>query len=228
MSNSLLLILQLILFYSFTILAYRLFGKEGLIGWTVLATVAANIEVLIQVEAFGMQMTLGNILFATSFTATDILSETEGKKEANRLAEICILISALFTVITQTWLLFTPGEEDFVFDSVKSIFHHTPRLVISSLAVFAVVQKLDIFLYHLIWEKTGNTHKGLWIRNNAATLISQAVNAVAFNFLAFFGKFSMTAIWQIAGSTFLIYIITSLADTPVVYICRRIHENTLH
>ncbi len=48
--------------------------------WTVLATIAANIEVLIMVTAFGMEMTLGNILFASTFLVTDILSELYGKK----------------------------------------------------------------------------------------------------------------------------------------------------
>ena len=47
---------------------YKLFGKQGLFCFTSIATIAANIEVLIMVKAFGMVMTLGNVLFA----ATDV------------------------------------------------------------------------------------------------------------------------------------------------------------
>ena len=51
----------------------------GMMAFTVFATIAANIEVMILVDAFGMEMTLGNILFATTFLVTDILSEVAGK-----------------------------------------------------------------------------------------------------------------------------------------------------
>ena len=46
---------------------------------TVFATITANIEVLLLIDAFGMEMTLGNILFAMTFLITDILSERKEK-----------------------------------------------------------------------------------------------------------------------------------------------------
>ncbi len=61
MPNELLLILSLILIYACVVLFYRFLGKSGLYCWTVLATIAANIEVLIVVNAFGMEQTLGNL-----------------------------------------------------------------------------------------------------------------------------------------------------------------------
>ena len=85
MNNELLLILSIIGVYSSVVLAYRFLGKSGLYCWTVLATIAANIEVLIVIDAFGMEQTLGNILFASTFLVTDILSETEGKKAMSLL-----------------------------------------------------------------------------------------------------------------------------------------------
>ena len=72
------------------VLAYKFLGKTGLYCWTVIATIAANIEVLIVVDAFGMEMTLGNILFASTFLVTDILSEKEGKKESQKAVIIGI------------------------------------------------------------------------------------------------------------------------------------------
>ena len=80
MSNELLLIITLIVEYSAVVLMYKYLGRDGLYLWTVLATITANIEVLILVKAFGMEMTLGNVLFATTFLVTDIASEIYGKK----------------------------------------------------------------------------------------------------------------------------------------------------
>lgn len=39
-----------------------------------------NIEVLLLVNAFGMDQTLGNVIFATTYSAAKILSEMEGEK----------------------------------------------------------------------------------------------------------------------------------------------------
>ena len=109
MNNELLLILSLVLIYTCVVLFYRFLGRSGLYCWTVLATIAANIEVLIVVDAFGMEQTLGNILFASTFLVTDILSETEGKRAANKAVLIGILTSGIFILISQSWLLYTPN-----------------------------------------------------------------------------------------------------------------------
>ncbi|MDY5776141.1 MAG: VUT family protein, partial [Lachnospiraceae bacterium] len=75
MTNELLLILSLLITYSAVLAVFYIFREQGLFLWTIVATIAANIEVLIIVNAFGMEMTLGNILFASTFLVTDILSE---------------------------------------------------------------------------------------------------------------------------------------------------------
>ena len=64
--NEILLVLSLLVIYGSVLLVYRLFGKSGLYCFTAIATITANIEVLIMVDAFGMEQTLGNILFADS------------------------------------------------------------------------------------------------------------------------------------------------------------------
>lgn len=226
--NEVLLIAQLVVFYTMVIVAYKLFGKTGLMCWTVLATIAANIEVLIAIEAYGMDMTLGNILFATTFVVTDILSEVAGKKYATKAVNIGIATSITFIIVSQSWLLFTPSVEDFVMPSIKTIFSNTPRLMLVSLTVYAIVQRLDVFLYHKWWDftskKFGDSRKYLWLRNNGSTLISQMMNSVLFTFGAFYGVFSTSALIGMISSGFIIFLVTSVADTPVVYICRRIHE----
>lgn len=75
MINELLLAGSLIFIFSCVLLAYRFFGKTGLYCLSAIVTVLANIEVLILVNAFGAEQTLGNVLFASTFLITDILSE---------------------------------------------------------------------------------------------------------------------------------------------------------
>ena len=98
MSNEVLLVLSIFIIYGSVIAFFKLFGKQGLYCFTVLATIAANIEVLIVIVAFGMEMTLGNVLFASTFLVTDIISELYGKKESRKAVHIGIATSVTFII----------------------------------------------------------------------------------------------------------------------------------
>lgn len=226
--NELLLAASVIVLYGGVIVFYRLLGKAGLYGFTVFATILANIEVLIIVKAFGMEMTLGNVLFACTFLITDVLSENHGRAAANRSVLLGVLTSLLFVIVSQSWLLYSPAESDWASPSFGVLFANTPRLIMASLVVYAVTQAGDVWLYHRWWAATekrlGNKRSALWLRNNGSTLISQFFNATLYNVLAFAGMYSAETLVSIVISTYAIYIVTSLLDTPVVYICRRIRE----
>lgn len=226
MRNEILLILSLLLTFSAVLVVFRIFKEQGLYLWTIIAAIAANIEVLIVVDAFGMEMTLGNILFASSFLVTDILSELYGKKAAQTAVYLGIATSVIFVLISQSWLLYIPGESDFASPSIHTIFTNTPRLMIASVAVYVVVQLFDVWAYHKWWEFTtkrfGDQKKFLWLRNNGSTLISQLLNTILFTWGAFFGMYSTATLISIALSSYIIFIITSLADTPFIYLARYI------
>lgn len=229
MQNEIILIISLIVIYGSTLVWYKLFGENGLLCFTAIATLLANIEVLVLVDAFGMEMTLGNILFASTFLVTDILSEVSGKKMASKAVKIGIATSIMFIIVSQSWLLYVPNANDFAMPSIATIFSNTPRLVFASLFVYAISQILDVVLYHKWWEwstkKFGDSRKYLWLRNNASTLFSQLLNAILFNVLAFAGVFDSETIVAIILSTYVVFFFTSLCDTPVVYLARKIKEN---
>ena len=228
MPNELLLILSLFFLFGAVLVFYRLFGKLGLYVWTVIATIAANIEVLILVDAFGLEQTLGNVLFATTFLVTDILSENHSKKEANIAVKIGIATSISFILISQSWMLYTPSVNDFARPSIETIFSNTPRLMLASLIVYAICQKFDVWAYHKWWaftsKRCGDSKRFLWLRNNGSTLISQLLNAVLYTMGAFWGLYDIPTLISIALSSYIIFIVTSLADTPVIYLARKMKE----
>lgn len=218
MNNEIVLILSLLITFSAVLGFYKILGKAGLYVWIALATTLANVEVLIQVDAFGLEQTLGNILFASTFLATDILSEVYGKKEGHLGVKTGILSAGAFVLISQSWFLYTPNGYDFAMPSMEVIFANTPRLVIVSLVVYALVQSFDVWFYHFLWEKTAKMKNSLWIRNNGSTMVSQLLNAVLFNFGAFYGVFETSVLVSITIATYVIYVATSLLDTPFVYL----------
>lgn len=224
--NEILLIVSLLVSFGATILFLRLFGKSGLFAWIGISAIFANIEVTILVHAFGMDQTLGNTLFASSFLATDILSEIYGKKDANRGVHIGIITTVFFIVLSTMWTHYIPAADDWAMESVKSLFSNTPRILTASLVAYIISEKLDVWLYHTWWnlteKKTGDHNKFLWFRNNFSTLISQFVNIFIFNFGAFLGVFEMKELISITTACYVIYIITSLLDTPFIYLAKKI------
>lgn len=231
MKNEILLIISLLVSYSSVVLLFRFLGKTGLFVITSIATILANIEVVILVHAFGMDQTLGNTLFASTFLATDILSEIYGKKQANKAVLIGIVTTVMFLIFSNLWVLYQPLPEDTMMSSVRIVFGNTPRILIASFVAYALSESFDVFVYHKWWKftekKFGNKHKMLWLRNNGSTLISQLINTVVFNFGAFYGIYELSVVISITVFGYIIYIITSLLDTPFVYLARWLYENKM-
>lgn len=229
MRNEILLIASLTLVFGSTLISYRVFGKTGLYIMTAISTIVSNIECLILINAFAMEQTLGNVFFASTFLITDILSENHSKKDANKAVWIGIFTNVFFILISQSWLLYVPAQTDWVMPSINVVFSNTPRMMLSSLSVYAVSQFLDVKLYHMWWKLTskkfGDNQKYLWLRNNGSTLISQLINTVLFTLFAFYGTYNFTTLLSIMISSYIIYAITGLIDTPMVYLARKMKRN---
>lgn len=229
MPNEILILLSFLLIYGGAVAFYRFFGKTGLIAFNILATILANVEVLLLVRAFGVEMTLGNVLFASTFLITDVLSENHSRKDANKAVVISTLCSVMFVALSQMWLLYTPSENDWASGAFHTIFSSTPRIVCASLSVYFISQLTDVWLYHKWWDwcrkHFNDEKKGLWIRNNGSTMISQLINTFLYTILAFYGTYTTGTLISIFVSSYIIYFFTSLLDTPFVYWCRKIHQN---
>lgn len=226
--NEILLIGSLFLIYGAVLLSYRLFGKSGLYAMTVLSTVFANIEVLIIIDGFGLEQTLGNVMFASTFLITDILSENEGKKSASRAVWLGVFASIIMLAFTQYMMLYTPAKSDYASEHIRALFTSTPRVLLASFLGYVISQRFDVWLYHRLWkfstDKTGDKNRFLWLRNNGSTLVSQIINTVSFTLIAFYGVYDNRTLLSIMMSSYVIFIFTSLTDTFAVYLARRIKQ----
>lgn len=235
--NELLLILSLVLYFGTLVTLFKLFGRVGLFLWIILSTLFANVEVLLQVEAFGLDMTLGNVLFGSSFLATDILSERYGKDASKLGMRLGVATTLIYIAFSNFWLLFTPNEYDFAYESMQTLFKPVPRIALAGVLVYYICQKIDIFLYHFIWkkteEKTQSKTKFLWLRNNGSTLVTQLVNNILFTYLAFapitLGSFKIEGmvdepevLFSIFLTGWIVMSLIALVDTPICYLCRKL------
>lgn len=217
--NILLGILGIILCFSLEVIIEKIFKKEGLYVWISVALVIANILVAKNINVLNLQATLGNILFASTFLATDILSEKYSTKESKKAINLGIISVILFTLAAQFSLLFKPNDLDMVNDSLKNIFTFNLRISVSSIIMCYLSNMLDIIVFEKIKKKIPNK---MWVRNNIATIISNCLENYLFTLFAFIGIYDITIIFSIATATTILEIIIAICDTPFLYLSKKL------
>ena len=218
--NSLLWVGFILLDLGLVTLIYRFFGKNGLYVIIVASVIVANIQVVKTVQILGLVATLGNVLYGSIFFATDILSEVYGKKAARRGVWLGFLGMALMTLWMQLGLKFIPHASDFAQAPMLTIFGLMPRIAVGSIVAYLVSQHHDIWAFHF-WKKKTEGRR-LWLRNNASTLVSQAIDSVIFCTIALWGLYD-TATWrEILLSTYLLKLLVAAIDTPFIYLAKRL------
>ena len=222
MSNELIFFITVLVFLGSVLLLYKLFGKNGLYAFAIFGTLLGNVAVCKNVDIFGAATTTGNVLYASTFLVTDILSEQYGKKDAAKAVAYSFSVMLLWMLGTQLILWFTPNANDYINDSLKIVFGLVPRITVASLIGFVCSQNLDVFLYHYIWSRTGDSRAWLWLRNNGSTLTSQLIDTVLFVCIAFWGVYPTGVFLSILITTYVFKAIVALLDTPYIYLARNI------
>ncbi len=184
-----------------------------------MCVILANIQVMKLITLFGMTATLGNILYGTSFLATDILSENYGKKDANLAVHIGFFMLLMMVVVMKFAILFIPNPHDMAHEALSKIFGLTPRVAGASFCAYACSQYHDVWMFHLLKGKTHDKH--LWLRNNVSTMVSQAIDTGIFVGVAFYGMYPTNVLLSLFLSTYVIKWIVALSDTWCVYLARK-------
>ena len=112
----------LIVNFVIVLAVYRFMGKTGLFVWMAIASILANIQVLKLVDFFGWNITLGNVLYGTSFLATDIISENYSKELAHKSVWVGFFAMISMIILMTLSCLFIPAADDFVSEHMKAIF----------------------------------------------------------------------------------------------------------
>lgn len=220
--NNFLLAVSIIGIFSLMLLVKKLLGKEGLIGWVGVASVLANLLITKSVVLMGMEATLGNVLFASNFLATDMLTENYGYKEAKKGVLFGVSSVIIFLIISQFALLYVPSSIDIAQDSFITLFSIMPRITLASVCLFALSNFVDIKLYEYLRRK--HDGKKMWLRNNVCTILSNGSENFLFYIISFAGVIAMGDIVWMAISATIIEVIIALCDTPFLYLSKHVKE----
>lgn len=218
--NELIILAEIIIVFSILLLCKKLFGKTGVMVWVSLATVLANIITAKNVNIFGLSTAIGTVMFASTFLATDILTEFYSAKDARKAINIGLFSNVILIVSTQIALLYTPSELDYANDAMKTLFSLNLRISIASAAMYYIANMADIYVFSKIKAMTGG--KKLWLRNNIATILCNCLENFGFIGLAFAGIYDFKTIMTIAISTSIVEAVVAVCDTPFLYLAKRL------
>lgn len=141
-----------------------------------------------------MIIPLGVLPYPITFLCTDIISEFYGKKRANLVVWVGLLVN--IWIVFLMWLggalspevplqigtqLPDPSHPEFAFFQIR---WYTISGVIGSMLAYLAAQFMDVHLFHFWKEVTKGKH--LWLRNNASTFVSQLIDTVIVTCVAYF------------------------------------------
>lgn len=193
------------------------YGVEIAIGIFATLTVVANVIASKLVTVGSVIVPAGVIVYSATFLITDVLGEIYGKeygKKAVITGFFANLIAMLAIVTALLWKPAPIGIE--MAEAFNKVFSLTPRIVIASMVAYLISQTHDVYAFHFWKEKTKG--KYLWLRNNASTMVSQAIDTCTFITLAFYGIVPNDVLLGMIVWQYLIKVTIALMDTPFMYI----------
>lgn len=218
--NEVVILFEVVIVFFLLLLCKRLFGKHGVIAWVALATVLANIITAKNANIFGLSTAIGTVMFASTFLATDILSECYSIKDARLAVRLGLFSDALLIICTQIALLYVPSAFDYADGAMRTLFSLNLRISIASAVMYYIANMADIYLFNHLKEKTHG--KRLWLRNNVSTILCNCLENFGFIGIAFAGIYDLKTILTIAVSTSAIEMLVAICDTPFLYLAKKV------
>ncbi len=204
----------------------RFFGAAGLMVYSALAVVIANLQVQKAADyvLFSEPITLGEVVFSSVFIVTSILTEYYGKAQAQKTVWLCFTAMILVTFFMLLTLGFKPalGFES-CHEAMCTLFIPTPALIAASLIAYAVGQFNEIWIFAGLSKLTKG--RGLWLRTFLATMIGSFLDSLVFGTLAWVIFAPEPLPWTTVFYTFILgaYILRVIVvclGIPYVYLAR--------
>jgi queuosine precursor transporter len=186
---------------------------------------------LIQTEILGQTFTLtvGMVPFPVTFLLTDVLNEFYGKRAARfatvvafglaLLAYAFILIASAIPIAPMTQAPDWTGVTETAF---QTVFLSSRRIIVASLTAYIVAQFVDIAVFHALKKLTRT--RFLWLRATGSTAVSQLIDTVVINFVAWVGMMPLGVIVNMMVSSYGLKLLIAVGLTPLVYLAHALIE----
>ena len=209
----------------FTILLLlRCFGKSGLIVYSAIATITANIQVvkLTQYALVNDPVALGTVVFATTFAVDNILTEYYGKDVAQKNIWISFTAYLFFVICMKIAVMHNPIQNSEcmnLHEELKYIFSPSAILFISSLISYMIGQFSDVTIFSFLKKFFKN--KYITLRSFLSMSLSTFIDNFIFSLCAWYifaqTPISFSTLWKTyIFVTYIIRLVIAIMCVPLV------------
>ncbi|MBD3220613.1 queuosine precursor transporter [bacterium] len=166
---------------------------------------------------------VGVLPYPLTFLCTDLISEFYGRRRANFIVLLGLVINVW--VVGIMWLggaLPGGGPTEEAFFTIRRL---TFGAVTASMIAYLCAQFVDVQLFHFWKWLTRGRH--LWIRNNGSTVVSQFVDTFAVITITHFYAAALPIdaaepiwpqLWVFIATGYAFKLLAALLDTPIIYL----------
>ncbi len=176
----------------------------------------ANIIAVKLVSIGGWVVPAGVIAYPLTFLFTDVIAELYGRRTASRVVWVGFAANLLMVALVLGGELLLPASVWTDQLAYESILGMVSRITLASMIAYLISQHHDVFAFHFWRRKTKG--RFLWLRNNASTMVSQALDTALFITIAFWGVYSTEIIKNMLLTQYVIKLAIAAADTPFCYL----------
>ena len=167
-------------------------------------------------------VSIGMIPFPVTFVLTDVLNEFYGKQVARRVTWIGFgmagLAFVLLAVAVQVpWAGMTRASDWTGMNqpSFDNVFSGSQRILGASMVAYLAGQFADIAVFHALRGLTSG--RLLWLRATGSTVVSQLIDTVVIQTIAWWGILPPAEIFGVAVNSYVIKVLVAVGLTPVIY-----------
>lgn len=177
----------------------------------------ANIAASKIIQIWWLTFPAGTLAYCITFLCTDLYTEFFGKRETE-LVVLAGFVANVFVVVLIQAAIIAPivSFQEGYQEVYASVLGHTWRIVVASMIAYIISQSHDVWAFHFWGKLTRGKH--LWIRNNASTMVSQAIDTLIFTFIAFWGVIDLVNILNMATTLYVVKWVIAVLDTPFCYL----------
>ena len=171
-------------------------------------------------------VTVGVLPYPITFLCTDFISELYGKRRANQLVWVGLILNLWLLLILWLGAILPPNYPQAIID--YKLFYDIKKATFgatfASMIAYLIAQFIDVNVFHYLKDKTKG--KKLWLRNNVSTMTSQLLDTVAVLLIIHFtaDTFQLTGkddvayrLFVIIYSSYIFKFFIALVDTLPFY-----------
>lgn len=169
-----------------------------------------------------LTISVGMIPFPVVFLLTDLLNEFYGVRAARFVTWVGFAMAWLTIIVLQVavrvpWAGFTrePDWSGVRPEAFDNIFASSTRILVASTFAYLFAQLVDIYVFAAIKRLTRD--RMLWLRATGSTIVSQLIDTIVIQILAWWGVLPIGDIISIIVTSYAVKLVIAIGCTPLIY-----------